>query len=89
MSAFSSIKKAAIKPKTKTHENIKILFPYPPKTWTNQPTKKTADAVNNLPALKQKPVAVARICFGNILEIKSDRTPWLIPKKKPRTPILK
>ena len=42
-------------------ENDSKALPMLPKTDTKLPTKKTAVAVKNLPILKQKPVAVARI----------------------------
>ena len=56
-------------------EKIKMLLPYPPKKATRAPTKNTAVAVNNLPILKQKPVAEAQTDVGNNSGIKADNAP--------------
>ena len=55
----------ATKPTTNTSEKTKSELPYPPNAVTSIPTNNTAVAVNNLPVLKQKPVAVPRIGTGN------------------------
>src|SRR5689334_17648566 len=44
--------------------------------------KKTTVPVNNLPTLKQKPVAEAQIRMGNNEGIYTANAPWLMPKKK-------
>ena len=54
---------------------------------TSAPIKKTTVAVNNLPMLKQNPVADARTFVGNNDGIYTDNAPWLIPKKKANKPI--
>ena len=46
-------------------EKIKTALPYPPKKITSAPIKKTTDAVNSLPILKQNPVAEALTTVGN------------------------
>ena len=46
-------------------EKIKIALPYPPNKLTSAPIKKTTEAVNTLPILKQNPVADARTTVGN------------------------
>src|SRR5665213_883858 len=68
-------------------EKIKIALPYPPKKITSVPIKKTTVAVNNLPILKQNPVAEALMTVGNRCGIYTDKAPWLMPKKKARIPI--
>ena len=68
-------------------EKIKIALPYPPKKITSVPIKKTTVAVNNLPILKQNPVAEALMAVGNKCGIYTDNAPWLMPKKKARIPI--
>ena len=49
---------------------------------TNAPIKNTTTPVNNLPILKQKPVADARMAVGKICGIYTASAPWLMPKKK-------
>ena len=52
-----------------TKENDSKALLNPPKKATIEPTKNMAVAVKNLPILKQKPDAVARIIVGNKLGI--------------------
>ena len=69
------------------NEKIKTALPYPPKKVTRAPIKKTTVAVNNLPILKQNPVAEALTTVGNNCGMYTDNAPWLIPKKKANIPI--
>lgn len=46
-----------------------MLLPYPPRTFTSHPIKNTTVAVTSLPALKQNPVAVARMVAGNTFDM--------------------
>ena len=64
-----------------------MALPYPPSKPTRAPIKKTTVAVNNLPILKQNPVAEALTTVGNKWGIYTDNAPWLIPKKKANIPI--
>ena len=56
---FSFEKNVVINPIKKINEKIKMALPYPPKKVTSAPIKNTTVAVNNLPILKQNPVAEA------------------------------
>ena len=65
-----------------TNEKVNNELPISPSVVTNIPTNKTAIAVSIRPLLKQKPVAVPLNCTGNSAGMYTDKTPWLIPKKK-------
>ena len=66
---------------------MKSELPYPPKTITSDPIKKTAAAVNKRPVLKQTPVADARMPGENSNGIYMDKIPWLAPKNKAKTAV--
>ena len=57
-----------MKPIIKKEEKVTMEGPYPPRIASREPTKKTEQAVNILPVLKQIPVALARIGEGKISE---------------------
>jgi hypothetical protein len=76
--SFESIVKTD--PTRKMNEKVKIAFPYPPRKKTSAPMKNTTVAVNNLPTLKQNPVADALTAVGNNEGIYTDKAPWLIAK---------